>query len=169
MVSKTFNSYDLDQLTKIAKEDSRHRKHLNLHNDFNDPVQYFVNRILRNSYIRPHYHDLSSGIEILVALSGVSVVVIFDDNGNIKNFVFLECLDKFSKKGTSAVISLAPLTWHTLIPLDENVTLLEIKKGPFNPLAAKHPAEWAPKEDSKRVQPYFDDLVDKAMAVYLSL
>lgn len=169
MLPQTFNSYDLDQLSSIASEDPRRRKNLNMHNDFNDPVQYFVNRILSDSYIRPHRHDLNSDVEILVALSGVSVVVIFDDNGNVENFVFLECLGKQSKKNSNAVITLAPMTWHTVIALNKNVTLLEIKKGPFNPLAAKHFAEWAPEEGSKKSLRYLHDLHEKAMAINLAL
>ena len=169
MISQTFSSYDLEQLSQVAAEDSRRRKNFNLHADFEDPVQYFVNRIFSDSYIRPHRHDLNSGVEILVALSGVSVAVIFNDNGNIESCVFLESPGISSRKDMNAVVTLAPMTWHTVIALDGNVTLLEIKKGPFNPLAAKQFAEWAPEEGSERALDYLRDLVDEVKAVRLGL
>jgi len=169
MISQAFSSYDLEQLSQIASDDTRRRKHFNLHSDFEEPVQYFVNRILSDSYIRPHRHDLKSGLEILVALSGVSVVLIFNDSGNVEKSIILEPLGTSPSKDRNVVVTLAPMTWHTVIALDENVTLLEIKKGPFHPLEAKQFAEWAPAEGSEVALDYLRDLVDEFKNLHLGL
>jgi cupin fold WbuC family metalloprotein len=160
-IPKIFGGRELDNLSRIASKDNRRRKNFNLHADFNDPVQYFINRVYSDSYIRPHQHDIESGEEIIVSLGGTSATVIFSDAGIIEEIILLSPFHLCADKKSAVVVTLFPGTWHTVIALDENVTLLEVKKGPFNPDAAKIFADWAPAEGSKLAPAYLNDLISK--------
>jgi hypothetical protein len=55
-------------------------------------------------------------------------------------------------------VELSPRTWHTVVALNEQSVLLEIKAGPFDPKAAKEFAPWAPEEATDLAQHYLQNL-----------
>lgn len=159
---KRFEVSNLKYLNQLASRDARRRKNHNMHSGFDDPIQYFVNNIFCDSYIRPHRHDLTSGEEIIVSLHGTSCVLTFSDTGIVQEFILLAPYHLKARRNSTLMVTLPPMTWHTVIPLDDHITLLEIKRGPFNPDAAKIPASWAPSESDEQAQQYLSTLVNEA-------
>jgi len=134
------------------------RQHLNIHQEYEDPCQRFFNALERDSYIRPHRHALDPKPEDLIAIRGMFALVSFDDGGEIAQIVKFGT-EKFLDAGVIGVgVELAAGTWHTVLALSDGAILLEIKAGPFNPVAAKEPAPWAPEEGSAEASSYWRHL-----------
>lgn len=142
----------LDALENRARVSPRARQHLNLHSDYSDPCQRFLNAILSHSYIRPHRHASDPKVETLFVLRGRIGVLTFDDAGAVKTTAILSPQD-----GTLGA-ELASGTWHTAIALSSCAIMLEMKAGPFSPDAAKDMASWAPADDSLEASSYLEYL-----------
>ena len=115
----------LDYVSQKAKENTRKRANYNFHKSYNERVQRFLNAIEPDSYVRPHKHMDSNKNEIFLILRGRVLVVEFNDKGEIINHVILNFEN--GKKG----VELPPNTWHSLVALEENSVLYEIKVGPY--------------------------------------
>lgn len=144
----------LNGLTKQAKSSARKRQHLNIHRDYEDPCQRFLNAIGTDSYIRPHRHSLDPKAETIFAIRGLFALVVFDQQGDI------ERIEEFGTEGLcdNAGVELAASTWHTVLALTLGAVALELKAGPFNPHAAKEPAPWSPEEGSPAAADYLASL-----------
>lgn len=140
-----FDKLTLESLRDSAENSTRRRQNFNFHDSYNEPCQKFLNFIRSDSYIRPHRHMLDPKKELLVAISGVFGLCLFDDNGLLR-----ECRPFASEAywhlGMAFAASVSPFTWHTVIALTNEAVLLEAKEGPFNPAAAKELALWSPEE-----------------------
>jgi cupin fold WbuC family metalloprotein len=155
---KVFAQSTLESLISKARESSRARQHLNIHQSFDEPCQRFLNAICVNSYIRPHRHSLDPKAETLVAIRGLFSLIVFDDNGEVAEVVRFGS-EKFDDEFTNGVgVELPPGAWHTVVALTEGAVMLEIKAGPFDPQAAKEFASWAPREDAEEAASYLEDL-----------
>lgn len=146
--SRSVNFFDkltLESLRSGAVNSVRRRKNFNFHDDYNVPCQKFLNFICSDSYIRPHRHVLDPKKELLVAVSGIFGLCLFDDDGHLK-----ECRpfasEAYWQLGTAFAASVSPFAWHTVIALTDEAVLLEAKEGPFNPATAKEFALWSPEE-----------------------
>ena len=146
----------LGELSSKAQASPRMRQHLNIHRDYEDPCQRFLNAIGVDSYIRPHRHALDPKAETIFAIRGLFALVVFDDEGDIVR------IDKFGTEGLcgNAGVELAASTWHTVVALTPYAVALELKAGPFMPDAAKEPAPWAPAEGSPDAVAYLRFLKD---------
>lgn len=51
-----------------------------------------------------------------------------------------------SGNGPTHAVEIPENTWHTLIANEENTVLMEVKPGPYLPLAIEDFAPWAPEE-----------------------
>ena len=80
----------MDDLTAKAKVSPRLRLNFNLHIDYSDPCQKFLNAIEPNSYIRPHRHLIEHGVEFLSVLRGEFALIIFGDDGEIEKITKLK-------------------------------------------------------------------------------
>jgi cupin fold WbuC family metalloprotein len=142
----------MDDLARAAKASPRRRQHHNLHQSYGDPCQRLLNAIGPESYIRPHRHSFDPKTETLVALRGLFALVLFGDNGAVREVI------RFGTELYAAVecaaVELAPQAWHTVVALVPDAILLEIKAGPFDPGAAKEFASWAPNEGSPQARQY---------------
>jgi cupin fold WbuC family metalloprotein len=133
----------ISELSQKAKENPRKRLHHNFHKDYREKVQRLLNACGPNSYFRPHCHADSGVTESIILIRGKLVVVEFNMDAEIVDHFILEA-------GTGNVgVELPPECWHTMIALEENTVMYEIKEGPFDPNRKKQFAEWAPEEGSE--------------------
>lgn len=128
----------LDELSEVAARSPRRRAHLNLHPDLDDPIQRLAIAMEPNSYVRPHRHRHTW--ELLSVLRGRAIGLHFDDSGIVLARAIL---------GAESLAIETPLaTWHTMLALDPGTVLLEVKHGPYAPIAEEDFASWAPKGDA---------------------
>jgi cupin fold WbuC family metalloprotein len=166
MTIKHFSTGLLSELNEDAKKSPRARQHRNIHSSYEDPCQRLLNAIGMDSYIRPHRHASDPKTETLIAVKGLFALVTFEEDGAIREIVRLGT-ERYAGDGRVDVgVELSPGTWHTIVALEADAVLLELKAGPFNPGAAKEVALWAPDEGTAEGRRYFEKL--RALAHGLS-
>lgn len=143
----------LDVLIVQACRSPRRRQHHNLHMSYAEPVQRLFNAIGVDSYIRPHRHTLDPKLETLVALRGRFALIVFDDDGGVR-----DCIAFGIVPGDDALVEVPPEHWHSVVAISEGAVLLEIKEGPFDPEQAKEPAPWSPEEGADSAVGYLAGL-----------
>lgn len=153
-----FTQKFLDDLVAEACASPRRRQHRNMHASFNDPCQRLFNAICMDSYIRPHRHQFDPRCEMLVAIQGSFVLILFDDTGSIVRRARLVAGGRAENALTTVGNEVASGEWHTVLALEPASVLLEVKAGPFNPLAAKEFAAWAPREGTVEALKYLESL-----------
>lgn len=159
MVIKYFSNSFLNDLTHESLLSSRKRLNFNIHSDHADSCQRLFNAIGIDSYIRPHRHSLDPKHECLIAISGLFSLFIFDDDGRVLSTTkFGSDLYRTSEGNCGVGVEIPPNVWHTVIALSNSAILFEVKAGPFNPLAAKEFAAWAPEENAHNSLEYFESL-----------
>jgi len=105
--------------------------------------------------VRPHRHINPDKIEAFIILCGRAVVVEFDDKGDILDYFLLDTRNR------NYGVELTKRSWHTIIALEEDTVVYEIKEGPYIPLDDKDFAQWAPKEGDTITNAYIDELLLK--------
>jgi len=135
---KTIARADLVALSAQAAASSRRRQNLNLHPALDDPVQRLLNAFEPGTCIRPHRH--TGKWELFARLTGRVALLTFDDAGVVQARAELDA-------GTP-IAEIPADTWHTLVALESGTVLLEVKPGPYAPLAPAGFAPWAPPEGS---------------------
>lgn len=130
----------LDALTAKARSLPRLRTNHNLHPTEADPVQRFLNAIEPGSYVRPHRHITPPKWELFTILRGRAVVLLFDDASTVTE------RHELSATGPLHSLEIAAGQWHTVAALESGTVLFEYKAGPYQPLADKDFAAWAPRE-----------------------
>jgi len=143
----------LEALSAKAKTAPRKRINLDLHYGAHDVLQRLLNAMEPDTYVRPHKHDTPDKREVFIVLEGSIAIVIFDDEGNIEKHVVLD-----REKGVY-LAEIPPKKWHTLICLQENTVMYEIKDGPYDAYTDKHFAAWAPEENTPEAETYFARLI----------
>ncbi|MEO0804445.1 MAG: WbuC family cupin fold metalloprotein [Cyanobacteria bacterium J06642_2] len=123
----------LSEIAARARDNPRLRKNYNLH-ELSERVQRFINVMQPGTYVRPHCHHRSAdvnGFELFVVLHGEVGIVVMNDRGEILQ------RDRISASGPTCGIELPEGTYHTLVALVPDTTLLEVKEGPYNPQTDK--------------------------------
>jgi len=159
---KIFSGDYLNELSCQAKESKRLRQHRNIHQSYQDPCQRLFNGIEPGSYIRPHKHASDPRDEMLVAIRGVMALVTFDDEGTVTRVLRFGSEKHGRDIAVGAEVSAD--TWHTVIALEPDCLLLEMKAGPFDPAQPKNLAPWAPEEGSTSAQEYLGRLLTEAVS-----
>lgn len=111
----------------------RRRRNHNLHAE-SDPVQRFLNVLQPGTYIRPHRHRRrreGAGFECFVVLQGAIGLLLFDEGGTVRQRELLQA------GGPLQGIELAEGIAHTLVALQPDSVMLEIKEGPYEPATDK--------------------------------
>lgn len=146
----------LENLTEKARTSPRKRQHFNLHKDYQQVLQRFLNAVEPGSYIRPHRHYSAGKTEIFIPFLGKFLVLIFDQEG--------ETLDRqiLVPFQSPFAVEIPPETYHTVLSLEPGSVAFEIKDGPFDPDAAKDFAPWAPAENTPEVAKYMERLIADA-------
>jgi len=130
----------LRELTLSARARDRRRDNLNIHSAHNDPIQRLVIALEPGSYVRPHRHRTDPKWELMTRLSGLAVLLTFDDSGTVRDRVVMD--------SKSPIVEIPADTWHTLLAIEPGTLILEVKPGPYSPLPPGDFAPWAPAEGS---------------------
>lgn len=126
----------------------RRRKNFNFHEDYADPVQRILHIVQPLSYVQPHKHENPDKIEMFIVLKGRFVYIEYDQEGNIIDHILLD-----TRIGNYGV-EITPKAYHSIISLEESSAILEIKDGPYLPIADKDFATWAPREGDANCREY---------------
>jgi cupin fold WbuC family metalloprotein len=129
----------LDELSMRAAAAPRRRLNRNLH-EMDDPVHRLLNAIEPGSWVRPHRHLDPPRSETVVVVTGALGVVLFDDDGAVRETMKLEA------GGETFGVDLAAGTWHGLVALEPGTVFFETKPGPYVAPAPPDRAPWAPGE-----------------------
>ncbi len=145
----------LDKTSEEAKAAPRRRMNFNFHKNSADTLQRMLNAIEPASYVQPHKHENPDKREVFFVLRGRMAVLEFDELGNITDLIILNPL-----KGNFGV-EIPAKTYHTIISLEQDTVAYEVKDGPYNPLADKNFAPWAPEEGSAEAEQYLKAVLDR--------
>ena len=143
----------LEELSTKAKRSERKRMNFDLHYGPHDVLQRLLNAMEPGTYVRPHKHDTPDKREVFIMLRGRMAVVIFDGNGRIENHAVLD-----NTEG-KYLVEIPPKKWHTLICLQQNTVMYEIKDGPYDVATDKQFANWAPQENTAEAQEYLAEII----------
>ena len=137
-----------DRLLSEAGSSPRKRVHYNIHQDHSEPVQRLCIALKNGTYIRPHCHFDIEEWEMIIALRGAVVMLIFNLDGTIENRIAL------SPATADCGVELKPGTWHMLFPVDSEAIIFEVKQGPFRPKQKNDFATWSPEDTSEEVEEF---------------
>ncbi|MEE3716643.1 WbuC family cupin fold metalloprotein [Tumidithrix elongata RA019] len=121
----------LTQTGEQASLSPRLRQNHNLHK-LSDHVQRFVNVLQPGTYVRPHRHlrgEGKNGFELFAVLQGEIGLIILDETGHVQSHCRIG--------GDPWGLELAEGVYHTLVALQPNTAILEIKEGPYEPTSDK--------------------------------
>jgi len=152
---KVFSGDYLRALSTQAKCNPRRRQHRNIHESYQEVCQRLFNAIEPESYIR-HRHTCDTRDELLMAVRGLMVLVIFDEQGDLLRTIRFG--DGRYIEDAAVGVEVPADTWHTVIALESDCVLLEIKAGPFDPNQSKDLAPWAPEEGCPTAEIYLQKL-----------
>lgn len=165
MTVKRFTTSFLDELVYKSGASPRFRQHHNIHQSYEDPCQRVLNAIGMDSYVRPHRHYLAPRAECMIAMRGKFALIIFDDDGKVREVVKFGTEKYAEVENIGPGIEVPPGTWHTLVALVPGSVLLEMKAGPFDPAGPREFAPWAAEEGAAEARQYFEELRSIAGAV----
>jgi cupin fold WbuC family metalloprotein len=148
-MADTFSFDELFELANRAGLVDRKRLHWNLHSSYESASQILFNCIQCDSYIRPHRHLKANKDEYLFAVQGSFALVLFDEDGSVKSFKCFGTIRNRTPLLGDLGVKIESSEWHTVLALEANSILLEVKNGPFVPSEAKEYADWSPKEGSQ--------------------
>ena len=153
-----FSQIAFAELLLEASNSERQRQHRNIHKSYDENCQRLLNAIELDSYIQPHRHLLDPKPETLIAILGCFALYIFDEFGRVENIIKIGSEKYLPTLATCVGVEIPPKSWHTIVALEPNSILFEMKSGPFDPSRAKELAKWAPSEDSPSAKVYLQDL-----------
>lgn len=147
----------INDKARDARQSDRKRDIHIFHTGDQDPLQRMLNAIQPGSYIPPHRHHSPPKSESIVLLQGALAYVSFDDDGTPQeaHFTMLDV-----KRGTHG-LDIRPGVWHTILALDPDTVIFEVKPGPYDPPPDKGFAPWAPPENSPVATKYLMELEDR--------
>jgi len=146
-----------DKYIHLAAISERKRINYNFHKEMSDTLQRMLNVMNTNTYVQPHKHENPDKREVFIILTGKVLVVEFDDTGNITEHIFLD------RDLGNYACEIAPGTWHTIICLENNSVVYEVKDGPYIPETDKQFANWAPTEGVEGCNNYKKRIVGKIL------
>jgi cupin fold WbuC family metalloprotein len=140
------------ELLDAIAEKAQNRPRLRQNHDFHEPpekVQRFLNALQPGTYVRPHRHLRDAGVngfEFFLVLQGTLGLLILDEQGQVIH------TEKISAQGPTRGIELAQGSYHTLVVLEPNTVILELKEGPYQPSADKDFLPLFPSEGTRESQ-----------------
>jgi cupin fold WbuC family metalloprotein len=139
-----------DAVAAEARQAPRLRRNRNLHAE-PDLVQRFLNVLQPGTYVRPHRHcrpDPGAGFECFLVLQGAIGLLLLDEQGRVLG------QERLDAAGPLRGIELAQGIFHTLVALQPDTVMFELKQGPYVPTADKDfltqfPAEGTPEAQAQ--------------------
>ena len=145
----------LKEITAKAKASQRKRMNYNFHTYAGDTLQRMLNCLELGTYCRPHKHENPPKREVFIILKGTVAVLQFNNEGKIIDYTILN-----NTNGQYGV-EIPPLTWHSIIALENESVVFECKDGPYEPTSDKDFAPWAPVEGSTDVDLYLEKMMER--------
>ena len=136
MTSSPFRRIDQELFAQVSAEARQHPR-LRLNHNFHreqDSVQRFLNVLQPGTYVRPHRHRRNgsgTGFECFLVLQGAIGLLLFNDEGEIQQQLHL------SANGPTHGIEIAEDQFHTLVALEADSVIFELKQGPYQPTEDK--------------------------------
>lgn len=138
-----------------AAQSERKRTNHNFHKELSDTLQRLLNVMQPDTYVRPHKHEDPDKREAFIILQGRAIAIEFNNEGDIADYLILDPANgKFG-------VEIPERTWHTVIVIDRDTVIYEVKDGPYNPIDDKNFAPWAPEEFSPESVDYNRKLLKK--------
>jgi cupin fold WbuC family metalloprotein len=155
---------DLVLITKSSLEEtivesrSSERKRIiqPFHRSLDDSLHRMFNALQPGSYARPHRHLEPPKAEAWIVLRGTLLFVCFFDNGAIDQAVILRA------GGEKFGVDLVAGRYHTIVALEADTVIYEVKSGPYTRATDKEFAPWAPAEGSPGAEDYLRKLLELA-------
>jgi len=125
-----------------ASQRPRQRCNHNFHKEA-EPVQRFLNVLQPGTYVRPHRHlrdQEGAGFECFLVLQGVIGLLIFSPEGEILQ------RETLSASGHVRGVEVAEGQFHTLVALERDSVIFELKQGPYVPCQDKDFLQSFPQE-----------------------
>jgi cupin fold WbuC family metalloprotein len=143
----------LDSISAQAVASPRLRMNYNFHEQLDDPLNRLLNAMEPGSYFPPHRHLNPAKEELFLVLRGSVVIFIFDENGSV-----ISSTEVSPQKGVYGM-EIEAGVWHSLIVLEPDTVVYEVKKGPYVPLTSDNIAPWAPNpNDKEKADEYMAEL-----------
>ncbi|MBD2091448.1 WbuC family cupin fold metalloprotein [Microcoleus sp. FACHB-1515] len=117
----------MDSIADQARSNSRQRQNYNFH-EHSERVQRFLNVLQPGTYVRPHRHQRVpdvNGFEFFLVIQGAIGLIVMNGEGEPID------TERLSAEGATRAVELAEGTYHTLVALQPNTVMLEIKEGPY--------------------------------------
>ena len=145
---------DLSILAERLPESKKGRVRLCAHPDVSDLLHEMLILLDKDTYVRPHRH--LNKVESFHIIEGEVDVVIFDENGAVKELVQMGEYHS----GKKFYYRLSQALYHTVLIRSETVLYHETTNGPFNKSDTLY-APWAPAEEGGQVEPFLKELHSK--------
>ncbi|WP_430814502.1 WbuC family cupin fold metalloprotein [Carboxylicivirga sp. RSCT41] len=143
----------LSNLSDKAANSVRKRANYNFHKSADDLLHRMLNMLQPFSYVQPHKHEHPAKREAFIILKGRLLVVLFNDDGSIKQSAVL------NRDNDVFGIEIAPGCYHTIVALENNTCVYEVKDGPYDMATDKQFAPWAPAENDPEAENYLKTLL----------
>jgi cupin fold WbuC family metalloprotein len=144
----------LDSISAQAVKNQRLRINYNFHQHLDDPLNRLLNAMEPGSYFPPHRHKNPDKEESFLVLRGSVLILIFDDEGSVISST------EVSPQKEVYGMEIDAGVWHSLIVLESNTVVYEVKKGPYVPLTPDNIAPWAPDPaDKEKVKEYVNTIL----------
>ncbi len=131
-------------IAKKAIRNPRRRQNHNFHQP-EDVVQRFLNVLQPGTYVRPHRHQRDqpgAGFECFLVLQGSVGLLLFDASGEMIQH------ERLSASGPLHGIEVAENQPHSLVALEPDSVIFELKQGPYVPSGDKDFLDRYPVEGS---------------------
>jgi cupin fold WbuC family metalloprotein len=145
----------LNDMAEKSRGSKRKRINYNFHKTPDDPLQRLLNTMQPGTYLQPHKHENPDKREVFIALTGRFLALEFDEQGNITDSIVLD-----PAKGVYAA-EVPARTYHSIICLEPDSVIYELKDGPYDPADDKNFASWAPKEGSEECDKYLNRILNE--------
>lgn len=132
----------IERIASQARQSPRLRQTYNFHNSV-EKVQRFINILQPGTYVRPHRHCRTSGVngfEFFLVCQGAIGMLVMSDRGEIAT------TELVSASGAVWGIELSEATYHTIVALAPDTMILELKEGPYDSSTDKEFLEQFPVE-----------------------
>lgn len=150
----TVNEVDIDSLKARASVNRRRRVRLCAHPDVQDALHEMLIVHYKGNYVPPHKH--LGKCESFHMIEGALRVVLFDDEGNIRDVIRL---DASISEDSFLYYRLFNDVYHTILLTSEVVVFHETTNGPFSEGEVIFP-EWAPVDEA--IDGYMEELIEPA-------
>ena len=139
---KQINQDTLCDLITKAAHSPRLRQNLNIHPAPEDDVQRLAIAMEPGTYVRIHRHPHTW--EMLTALRGRFLVLIYDNSGNVTDRLWLGA--------ETRLLEIPANTWHSVLSLDEGGVIFEVKHGAYQPVQEQDYLPGTPPEGDEGVK-----------------